>query len=119
VLKKKKGICEGYAVLFQELCRETGIKCEIAIGKVSNNTKSIKNLKDKRSFSTNHAWNKVLINNVWYHIDATWASGYCDKQVRKFYKEYNSYYYLSPIGQLYSTHAENLKETEKRNSFLQ
>jgi transglutaminase/protease-like cytokinesis protein 3 len=118
VLKNKKGICEGYAVLFQELCKANGIPCEIVIGLASDNVNKIERLKGKKSFSTNHAWNKVKIGNEWYYLDATWASGYCDKPVKKFYRELNLYYYLTPLNKLYSTHAENEKQTEKRNNVI-
>jgi len=118
VLRNKKGICEGYAVLFQELCTESGIPCEIAVGRVSNNTNKIERVRGKKNFATNHAWDKVKISGTWYYVDPTWASGYCDKDLKKFYKNFNAYYYLTPLDKLYATHAENEKQTEKRNNVV-
>ncbi|HEX8515943.1 MAG TPA: transglutaminase domain-containing protein [Bacteroidia bacterium] len=118
VLRTKRGICEGYAVLFQELCLANGIPCEIVIGVASENTSKIGKLKDKKNFATNHAWVKVKLENAWYHIDPTWASGYCDRPVRRFYKSFNPDYYLTPEDKLYPTHAVNPKETQMRNSIL-
>jgi transglutaminase/protease-like cytokinesis protein 3 len=116
VLKTCKGICEGYAVLFQQLCLANNIPCEIVIGTASFNTAKIARLKGKKNFSTNHAWVKVKLDNKWFYVDPTWASGYCDRSVRHFYKEYNEEFYLTPIDKLYPTHAVNEKETEKRNN---
>lgn len=116
ILRSRKAICEGYAVLFQQLCKESNIRCEIAIGRVSNNTAKIGRIRNKKNFTTNHAWDRVLVNGSWYYADPTWASGYCDKDVKKFYKDFKPYYYLTPVDRLYDTHAENEKQTEKRNN---
>jgi transglutaminase/protease-like cytokinesis protein 3 len=118
ILRSRKAICEGYAVLFQELCRENGIQCEIAVGRVSNNTNKIARVRGKKNFATNHAWDKVKIGETWYYADPTWASGYCDKDVKKFYKSFKPYYYLTPLDKLYATHAENEKQSEKRNNVM-
>lgn len=119
VLRSKKGICEGYAVLFQELCKASGIPCEIVIGKASTNVHSIKKVNLNKNFATDHAWNKVKLGNTWYQLDATWASGYCDKAVKKFYKEFNPDYYLSPMDRTFPTHAINPVQTLKRNDLSQ
>jgi len=118
VLRSRKAICEGYAVLFQELCQQSNIQCEIVVGRVSVNTNMIDRIRGKKNFSTNHAWDKVKISGTWYYADATWASGYCDKGVKKFTKNFNAYYYLTPVDKLYLTHAENEKQTEKRNNAI-
>jgi transglutaminase/protease-like cytokinesis protein 3 len=115
-LRNKKAVCEGYAVLFWELCKANGINCQLVDGRASENKDKIKKLRTRKSFSTNHMWNKVQVNGVWYYIDVTWASGYCDKPVRKFYKKFNSFYFLTPVDNLYPTHAENIKLTERRNN---
>ena len=116
VLRNKKGVAEGYAVLFRELCKSVGIECQLVEGRASENKDKIKKLRKRNSFSTNHTWNKVKINGVWYYLDVTWASGYCDKPVKKFFKKYNAYYFLTPVDKLYATHAENYKFTERRNN---
>jgi transglutaminase/protease-like cytokinesis protein 3 len=117
-LKSRKAICEGYTMLFRELCRAENIPCEVVVGRVDKNQDHIRKLKSKKSFSTNHVWNKVQLNGKWYHLDATWASGYCDSRVRKFYRELNTSYYLAPLDKLYPTHAVNAAETSARNGYL-
>jgi transglutaminase/protease-like cytokinesis protein 3 len=52
VLRSKKGICEGYATLFYELCIYSGVQCEVITGKADGGHK------EKPKFS-GHAWNKV------------------------------------------------------------
>lgn len=115
VLQSRKAVCEGYAALFNALCKQAGIRSEVVIGTASNNIEKIKRLKERKNFFTNHTWNKVLIDGTWYYADATWASGYCDVGVKHFFKEFKPYYYLTPIDQIYETHAVNAKATEQRN----
>ena len=64
-----------------------------------------------KMFNTDHAWNKVKIDGNWYFIDATWASGGCNRMVTHYYKQFNSTYYTVPENQLYSTHAEEKTES--------
>lgn len=115
VLQSRKAVCEGYAALFNALCKQAGIQSEVVIGTASNNIEKIKRLKERKNFFTNHTWNKVLIDGTWYYADATWASGYCDVGVKHFFKEFKPYYYITPMDQLYETHAVNVKATEQRN----
>ncbi len=114
-LISRKAVCEGYAALFNALCNSNGIETEIVIGTASNNIEKIKRLKDKKNFYTNHTWNKVKIDGIWYYLDATWASGYCDVGVKHFFKEFNAYYYITPLDNLYETHIVNQKLTDQRN----
>ena len=115
VLQSRKAVCEGYAALFNALCKLAGVQSEVVIGTASNNIEKIKRLKERKNFFTNHTWNKVMIDGMWYYADATWASGYCDVGVKHFFKEFKPYYYITPIDQLYETHAVNAKATEQRN----
>lgn len=45
-------VCTGYALLFQKFMDRMGIPCYIGTG-------------------SNHAWNIVLLNDQWYHVDCT------------------------------------------------
>lgn len=111
VLKKRKGICEGYASLFYELCKASGVKCEVVHGKV-------KKEKDGKIKYTAHAWNKVYMNEEWFYLDATWAAGACDEKVTKFYKGFSNKYYLTPTWRPYDSHIENSKQTKRRNELV-
>lgn len=56
----KKAVCEGYSRLFQYLCYQVGINSAIIHGTSENQA---------------HAWNAVMLNSNWYHIDLTWNDG--------------------------------------------
>lgn len=45
-------VCTGYALLFQKFMDELGIPCYIGTG-------------------SSHAWNIVMLNDRWYHVDCT------------------------------------------------
>lgn len=61
IIKNKKSVCEGYANLFNELCRLSNIKSAIINGYVYSEP------------NVNHAWNGVKIHEKWYLMDLTWA----------------------------------------------
>lgn len=99
VLTEKVAICDGYSRLFKTLCDYANIKSEIVIGYVRWHSDSI-GAQTKRI----HAWNAVQIDNEWHLLDATWASGYSNKDVTKFKREYDDYYFLTPPGHLINDH---------------
>ena len=49
-------VCQGYAGLFQRLCREVGIPCRYITGYAGEA----------------HAWNIVYLDGYWYNVDVTW-----------------------------------------------
>ena len=55
-------VCTGYTILAYEMLTQAGIKTEIITGNATGNS----------LFSSGHAWNKVFVNNQWYHLDVTW-----------------------------------------------
>ena len=59
----KKSVCNGYAKATQYLLGKLGIKCVLVTGTVD--TKSARNVR--------HAWNLVLCNDAYYHLDTTWG----------------------------------------------
>lgn len=64
ILQEKKGVCEHYAVLYQDLLRSIGIPAKTISG-ISYNFK-------KQKFE-NHAWVIINYNNQWLPIDPTWG----------------------------------------------
>lgn len=60
LLRKNKGYCELYSLIFLAACKKVKIPCVIAYG----STHGYK--------SVNHAWNRVKIGKSWKHVDATW-----------------------------------------------
>jgi len=59
-LRTGKGVCMGYALLFQRLAMEAGIKSYVVTGYV-----------DKMP----HAWNLVKAGSRYYHLDVCWMDG--------------------------------------------
>jgi hypothetical protein len=114
VLKKKKAVCSGYAELFKKLCDLNKINCEVVAGYAKNEPCQVGN-----SIPVNHAWNAVMIDSVWYYLDATWAAGACieDEETGKllqYKKDYKNYYWLTPYSRLVRNHyPQNAKWIEQ------
>jgi len=52
-----KAVCQGYAILFYRMCRESGLSVRIISGLGNGG---------------NHAWNIVKIGSLYYNVDSTW-----------------------------------------------
>ncbi len=84
VLKSRKAICHGYAVLFSEFCRLSGIPCHMVSGY---------NRLENKFDDAGHTWNMVFVNKKWQPIDVTWGAGGIDPR-GKFIKEFEDNYFL-------------------------
>ncbi|HWY37273.1 MAG TPA: transglutaminase domain-containing protein [Bacteroidia bacterium] len=93
-LRKKKGVCGQYAMLFAELCRYARIPCKVIIGWGLTSLYYPFDL--LLGNESNHGWNAVRINGKWYLLDLTWASGSVNSRLTKFIKQRNDLYYLTP-----------------------
>ena len=118
VLTKRRGICEGYSTLFYELCKNANIKSEMVNGFADMNVDKVDKYKKKKTFPTNHAWNRVFINDEWLYIDVTWASCGTFDGKRTESNAYRPYYFLKSEKHLYVTHIENEKRTKRRNDLV-
>jgi transglutaminase/protease-like cytokinesis protein 3 len=93
VLKKRKALCEGYATLYQEICKLLAIECVIVPGIAKRFSSEI----GKRDLPSNHVWNAIKINGEWKLVDITWAAGSVDFSKMLFRKDYlPAYYDCSP-----------------------
>lgn len=117
VIRKKKGVCDDYTLLFDAILTELGYTSRIVAG-------ITKNKRGKISKNSSHSWSAVYLDGVWKLYDPTWGSGYV-KDGKKFVKNYNLEWYdvdpevmkerhfpFDPIWQL-STHPMTYKEFEK------
>ncbi|MFI2742673.1 transglutaminase domain-containing protein [Zhouia sp. PK063] len=68
IMNANIAVCEGYAVLFKQLCNELHIKCDIVTGASKTVTHDI-----GKRFIIDHAWNIVYLNKKPYLIDVTWG----------------------------------------------
>ena len=55
MLLYKRGVCQAYTLLYDELLLRVGIKTSAV-----------------SSDSINHIWNQVYLGGKWYHVDVTW-----------------------------------------------
>jgi hypothetical protein len=81
-LRTRKGICENYAAVFNDICSKIGIKSFVIEGYTKQN-----------GFADYlpHAWCSAFIDGSWYMFDPTWGSGYISGG--KFYKKINNNYF--------------------------
>jgi len=93
VLKTRKGICEHYALLFYNICKEIGIKSYIIDGYAKQN--GVVN-------NTPHSWSAAYINDEWYLFDPTWGAG--GEYNGKFIKKRNDSYYKVKPAQFINSH---------------
>lgn len=61
-LQSGSAVCQGYSLLTYKLLKEAGISNRIVEGTA----------KPEGGRSQTHAWNLVLLDGRWYHLDTTW-----------------------------------------------
>ena len=92
-LKTRKGICENYAALFNDICLKSGIKSFVIEGYTKQN---------ELADYIPHAWCAAFIDSAWFMFDPTWGSGYLHD--RKFYKKLNNHYFKVQPSTLIKAH---------------
>ncbi|HYM94111.1 MAG TPA: transglutaminase domain-containing protein [Chitinophagaceae bacterium] len=90
VLKKRSGLCDGYARLFKTLCEYAGIPCEVITGYARNDMDQ-----HVKRFGCNHSWNAVFIDSAWHLLDVTWASGFISWGGNEFIRHFNEQYFMT------------------------
>lgn len=66
----KTTVCNGYALLANQMFNKAGIQSMIVIGQAAGGL---------------HAWNLVNLEGNWYHVDLTWNDGKGDKVEYDYY----------------------------------
>lgn len=86
ILRRKKGICFDYAILYERLCYFSGLECKRVDGYAFTDLK-------RRSLpeTPNHSWNAILIDSMWHLLDPTW--GFIEDEWAHTYKKD---YFLPP-----------------------
>ncbi len=64
--KRRKGTCENYAAIFNDLCKRMGINSLVIYGYTQQN-----NRVDREA----HTWSAVYVDDQWYLYDPTWDIG--------------------------------------------
>lgn len=99
VLKNRKTVPQGFALLYQELASIAGIRCLSIEGYTRY---EIANLEEKPE-ETNHSWNVVQLGQSpadWYYVDVAKGSGHLDSRGINFIPEYSEGYFF-PSKQLF------------------
>ena len=96
VIKRKKGVCEDYALLFDELVGALGYESYVVTGYT-------KTAEGKLNRKIGHAWNAIKVNGTWQLYDATWGAGYVEDG-RKFVKSYGKEWCDMPATEFAKTH---------------
>jgi hypothetical protein len=90
-LRLRKGVCNGYAMLYQKVAEKMGLESEVVHGTAKILPSDIGKMPGK----INHAWNAVKINGQWKLIDVTWGAGGILAD-RLTYKFDDNYFFTSP-----------------------
>ena len=86
VLKRRVGVCAGYARLFAAIAKASGLEAKYVVGTVRG--------ADMRPDGESHAWNAVKIEGAWYLVDTTWDAGYLEGAT--FVKRTKVVYFATP-----------------------
>jgi transglutaminase/protease-like cytokinesis protein 3 len=87
-LRRKKGVCENFAAIFNDLCS----KCGISSFWIEGYTKQSGSI-DR----TPHVWCAAFVDNEWNFYDPTWDAGYLKN--RNFVNEVrNNYFKIKPVN---------------------
>ena len=70
ILLRGRGVCNSYAQVYTLLLYHAGVESRYLIGDTDGDL-----VQDDDGKGFNHAWNLVLIDGQWYHVDTTWDNG--------------------------------------------
>ena len=94
----RKGVCKGYALIFQEICDLLQIENKVILGYTKNSINQIGFIPTRK----NHAWNAVKIDAKWFFSDVTAAAGYAVKGV--WQRRFNGAFFNIPKSIISNTH---------------
>jgi hypothetical protein len=91
--RSRKGVCEGFSLLYAYIGTLVGLKCQVITG----DSKRLLSDIGRKKISSNHAWNTVQIDGKWILVDATWGQGFYDDKRKVMVKEFTPIYFdMSP-----------------------
>ncbi len=94
VVRFRKTNAKGFALLVQEMCSLSGIRCLVIDGYTQTTIESI----GEKPEDFNHSWNVIQLGkspDVWYYIDAAKASGFLDEKQNNFTKLFCEDYFFT------------------------
>ena len=84
-LKNRRAVCEGYGMLFTDLCRAAGLKAV----NIDGYAKDWVFDNGDKLYIPRHLWSGVYIDGKWQLADATWGAGYGVLEPSRLRKIYN------------------------------
>lgn len=112
-LSSKKAICEGYSMVYKEVCDILNIKCEI----ISGYSRTVSSTIGVFPIEERHAWNAVYINSQWNLIDTTWGAGY-SKDANHWIQSFDANYFFTKPEVLIASHYPEDKNWQLLNTPL-
>ena len=112
VLKNKKAVCMGYAMLFEAMANEAGLNVRTIIGYA----KPMK--RGKRMKNPDHAWNAVEADGRWMLCDATWGSSSATIRRNgkiKSKKEFSSFWFDTAPDVFILTHLPDMERWQLKS----
>lgn len=98
VLRRRNGLCGGYANLFVALAQRAGLE----VVRVNGWAKGVGYTLGQDLKRHAHAWNAVKLDGKWQLLDATWGAG--DLTGKEFRKRLKDFYFLAPPERLIFSH---------------
>lgn len=99
-LKSKKGVCQGYATLYEVVAQKAGLEAVMVTGTSKSHPMHI----GKPPGASDHAWNAVKINNQWKLLDATWGAGVVTGEKPAFAFKFNDAYFFTEPDTFFLNH---------------
>jgi transglutaminase/protease-like cytokinesis protein 3 len=99
-LMSRKAVCQGYAILYEDLCEKLGIESKTITGYLKTVSSQIGELPN----ITNHAWNVIKIDNEWKFIDTTLGAGYISSKNNLFKFYFNDGYFFMENEKFFLNH---------------
>ena len=100
ILKKRTGVCQGYANLFYAIA----VKMKLDAAIVCGYSKGYGYRPGQKFEESDHAWNSIKIDGKWRLLDVTWGSGAYDKNSNKIVKTNTGFWFLTRPEVLIYTH---------------
>lgn len=101
VLRTRKGVCDGYARIYEGLAKAAGLE----VVRVSGFAKGFGfELGDEVPKESNHAWNAVKVEGRWILVDSTWGAGAVSAESRSFIRAFGEHYFQTDPEQMIYSH---------------
>ena len=84
-LRRRRGVCENYAAIFNDIALKCGVQSFVVIGYTRQSGFTVR---------SGHSWCAVYADNEWLFCDPTWDEGF----------RYNARYFLISPAQFIETH---------------